>query len=59
MKKVTRSVFINKELWRRAMRQAGGNSLSLSFIVSRLLEMWIAGEVEVKITVEPIPDEVA
>lgn len=47
--KVIRSISISRRLWEEAQKQAG--DISLSLIVSRLLEMWLAGEV--KVTIEP------
>lgn len=47
--KVVRSISISKGLWEKSQSQAG--DVSLSLIVSRLLEMWLAGEVVV--TIEP------
>ena len=47
--KVVRSISISKVLWEKSQEQAG--RVSLSLIISRLLEMWLAGEV--KITIEP------
>lgn len=45
-----KSVYVSTPLWKRAQKQAG--EASLSFIISRLLEMWLDGEV--KITIEPV-----
>ena len=50
-----KSVYINTSLWKKAQQQAG--EASLSFIISRLLEMWLSGDI--KIIVEPIQDRVA
>lgn len=47
--KVIRTIYANFSLWQHAQRQAG--NISLSMIISRLLEMWLAGEV--KVTIEP------
>lgn len=49
MIKVVRSLSVSQELWEEAQKQAG--NISLSLIISRLLEMWIAGEI--KIIIEP------
>ena len=47
--KVVRSISISKTLWEKSQEQAG--RISLSLIISRLLEMWLVGEV--KVTIEP------
>ena len=49
-----RSVYINTPLWQKAKEQAG--TVSLSFIISQLLEMWLNGEV--KITIEPTKENI-
>lgn len=46
---IRRSFTIEKGLWSEAIQRAGPRQLSL--IISRLLEMWLAGEV--RITIEP------
>lgn len=48
-----KSVYVDAPLWQKAKEQAG--SASLSFVISRLLEMWLNGDV--KITVEPMQEK--
>ena len=47
--KVVRSISISKRLWEKSQEQVG--DISLSLVITRLLEMWLNGEV--KITIEP------
>ena len=48
-----KSVYVDTPLWQKAKEQAG--AASLSFIISRLLEMWLNGDV--KITIEPVQEK--
>ncbi len=57
MAKISKTISIEEQLWKRGQSAGWDNNTNLSYILSSLLEQWLEGKIDLTITNEPLKED--